>query len=1171
MTVRVNVDSRAALTVQHLDIRSMDGIYDPYCIDDLCPGINLVHGQNGIGKSRSATALQWLLWPGTSSRRTEIYGNLLHSNEDWRVHIDGPIVRYHRNGLPVPNAPGFADIPVTHRDRYLLTLHDLLRADNRDLALEIQREVAGGYDLAAARDVMAIKPGGKRQQPTKWKNAHHHAAAEASRLQQHHQGLLRKERALRQTREELRAAIDATRQLTLLEAARDHIMAKEELHSAVLARESFPDPIGSMDGSEYEHIRHLKSEMDACMQQRALLDQEIAQNLRALEVTGFADSLPPEPLLTELRNRLARLHSHEDACRQALREVARERAHLDALRGRISRGLGSVSELQLEALDTSGLNQLSRLTREIHEAGNALHVQEQLHEWLGGVETPPDPDPFRQGLDLLYQYAAMAEARPGGKEITLVQRILLVAAAVIVVEAILLAIVVSPFFLILMLVSVPIIWVALRQSRSPSAVRLLAVQQQYLLLGLAQPSNWTQETVQETRKELQELLAKALLDREKHSRWSNLEERCRRTDEALRNLADEREAMVARFGVVADATDPESLRHIAADIDRWRQANDAHAQAKACAEDAASRASGEFAGINQLLRRYGDLETVESAGAAAAIEHLGERVNLARQLGATLGHLRTRRNEQVLPSIRKHEGAIENVFQRLGIAHDDELSLREMCDRVKPCREAQRALEAADIILRRTRDRLDSVPEYAEMERDQVEQAWAEANAFAARREEIQGRISSIEAEIRHAKQGSVLEVAVAREEDALNDLRESQDRDYRNAAGWNVFDFIQGRNRDINEPAVFSTADEYFSLFTAGTYRLRLDGGVPEFSAEETSTRRLLQLDELSSGTRVQMLLAVRLAFIETMEQGPQFPIILDETLGNTDDLRATAIISAVTDIARRGRQVIYFTAQHDEISKWNTCLNGSGVVPPSKTFDLGHIRGRVDEAVLSSFTWDPTMFMPISIPDGVDYNSLRDLLGVPPVDFWAKHIGAVDLWYLIPDVLVLTKLRSRGIKQWGQYETLHEMRRLEGIWTPEVHDRALARALVIETVSQLWRHGRSKPVTKDCLRESDLITPAFRDRVAECAQKHSWNGRALISALRRSEVSRFKANITDELEEYLRAQGCISEQEPWPNAVIRAGVLSAADASISRGVICEHEIDALLTSLTSAAEWPQ
>jgi len=83
------------------------------------------------------------------------------------------------------------------------------------------------------------------------------------------------------------------------------------------------------------------------------------------------------------------------------------------------------------------------------------------------------------------------------------------------------------------------------------------------------------------------------------------------------------------------------------------------------------------------------------------------------------------------------------------------------------------------------------------------------------------------------------------------------------------------------------------------------------------------MSLDRLSAGTRVQLLLSVRLAFIEQQEQGYRLPIILDETLANSDDEKAEQIMHAVLEICRNDRQVFYCTAQMDELDKWKQTID--------------------------------------------------------------------------------------------------------------------------------------------------------------------------------------------------------------------------------------------------------
>src|SRR5699024_9380946 len=126
----------------------------------------------------------------------------------------------------------------------------------------------------------------------------------------------------------------------------------------------------------------------------------------------------------------------------------------------------------------------------------------------------------------------------------------------------------------------------------------------------------------------------------------------------------------------------------------------------------------------------------------------------------------------------------------------------------------------------------------------------------------------------------------------------------------------------------------------------------------------------------------------------------------------------------------------------------------------------------------------------------------------------------------------------------------------------RAQARARVIETVCREWRHGRPRPVTTACLRESELITPRVWEVVVACAASHAWDGQALIAALRDREVSGFYQSTTEKLEVWFRDNEYIVDDiEPRQDTMIRAAAISAGNMA---GGLEIHEIDALLRSMT-------
>jgi len=110
--------------------------------------------------------------------------------------------------------------------------------------------------------------------------------------------------------------------------------------------------------------------------------------------------------------------------------------------------------------------------------------------------------------------------------------------------------------------------------------------------------------------------------------------------------------------------------------------------------------------------------------------------------------------------------------------------------------------------------------------------------------------------------------------------------------------------------------ASGYFRTLTGGAYsglRISDEGvGTPELVAVE-SGRREKSLAELSAGTRDQIWLALRLAGIVAAARETPFPLLLDDSLVQFDDTRATAALKLLHEISTHV-QVIVFT-HHDRL----------------------------------------------------------------------------------------------------------------------------------------------------------------------------------------------------------------------------------------------------------------
>ena len=85
----------------------------------------------------------------------------------------------------------------------------------------------------------------------------------------------------------------------------------------------------------------------------------------------------------------------------------------------------------------------------------------------------------------------------------------------------------------------------------------------------------------------------------------------------------------------------------------------------------------------------------------------------------------------------------------------------------------------------------------------------------------------------------------------------------------------------------------------TARAFDLRLRGD-GTFVAHDVRQGAERALSELSSGTRMQLLLALRMAWIETREQGGEtLPLFLDEALTTSDEARFAVMAQSLERLA--------------------------------------------------------------------------------------------------------------------------------------------------------------------------------------------------------------------------------------------------------------------------------
>src|SRR5690606_4617035 len=269
------MSGKPALRFRRLELRRTPGIQTHFTLDGLCDGINITYGPNASGKTTTALALQMLLWPDFDGwERASLAGHLELQGSQWHIEVDSGEVVCRQDGSPGARLPIDAD---EYRDRYVLTLHDLLQAEDADFAGTILRESSGGYDVEAARQELGYRARPSRPSGNiRRRNQARKRRQEALRTQHE---LLREQMQLSELREQLDAARRASGEAEVLRKALVAHAHRRDLKQAQDTLELLPKGTARLRGDELERLDDIRARRDGYEDRRrqALADIEQAE------------------------------------------------------------------------------------------------------------------------------------------------------------------------------------------------------------------------------------------------------------------------------------------------------------------------------------------------------------------------------------------------------------------------------------------------------------------------------------------------------------------------------------------------------------------------------------------------------------------------------------------------------------------------------------------------------------------------------------------------------------------------------------------------------------------------------------------------------------------------------------------------------------------------------
>ncbi len=372
-----------------------------------------------------------------------------------------------------------------------------------------------------------------------------------------------------------------------------------------------------------------------------------------------------------------------------------------------------------------------------------------------------------------------------------------------------------------------------------------------------------------------------------------------------------------------------------------------------------------------------------------------------------------------------------------------------------------------------------------------------EQKMLEQKREDLGGLRATFEG----LKFGSDLSTAQKRQGAALLDLEAVRSEQVMARMIFSLAGELKEESEKLFQPQVLKHASAWLSEST--NHRYTLSANSEGFFATDTVMAKNYTLDELSSGTRIQLLFSIRMAFITMQEEtsGVRLPIFLDELLANSDDDRALAITEAIGNIAQE-RQVFYVTAQRDEVEKLKTIATSAVSVIPLEDLQRDF---RISQEPLKRYVFARKEV----IPAVADYQEYGKALGVAGPSVWGT-LEALHSWHLLTDSSQLYGFLQQGLTHVGQL-----------IRAKAGQNPALSLRLeLLKAAQQRAQQGRSKTV-----HLSDLEDPALRlnrgakfwVQIQEVVGTQGCPGEEILEAVQDKRIQRFNDASSDMLSTWL------------------------------------------------------
>lgn len=1127
------------LVVKSIDISKMPGFTwgKGFALDDIGANVTLIYGPNGVGKTSLGKAFQAAFWPTKKTVQNYNIKATLQV-EDKEVLIDLADYPNHLRGLEeivdTSSLPSFE-----LQDCYFLSLPDLLNSEERDLAKKIVQLSVGGFDLEKARGDLGWEKVSLRQGADQRGLAC--AKAALRRLEEKQEAVKNDEKRLGFLQDKIENGELAKKNLDDIESVISYKEIKDQFDKVSKKHSLFPQSLEKMIGDEDQRLKSIKEDLDS---KKDRLKDEMTKIEEAKKIIDKFSFFSSETLyVKELRNYLQRLRNMEDS----LRELTLSEFEL----------LGRKNNA-LSYIGNTNLSDLKRLNhQDIKEYFSLLEQQDNFYKRKGALEElagtfrcekPLESDPLKNiyiALNSLWRWLEFDASLKRDRWTFFVTLFVFLV----------LLILLGSFIYTKSSLSIPILFslfgviVILWRLVPKNKKYMKKEEEQFLSLDInVNMGEWHQRGIRKVCEDLMEKSSCYILELERNKRYNDFLLKIEKLSVEEKDLSDKKEELVERMGLNFPERDYSSIL-LARNILAWQEScsdlDGLRSKISVLKEDKSNLINS----INYILSKYHTHSVTDSEQLSAFVAELEEYLK-QYEIACQVLHTSSKISQDLKDDIINLDRKWISLFECLGLQRSDEKGLSLLLDQFEDFTEIKREYKRLEILTLDKEYDLQGKRNYINLPLDDLYKIKDECKILISELGDAYKLKGSIEERIDRAKNMTEIESTLSLKDQYESKIRESRSVEYARAVGFSLIDRLQSHYQDIDRPNVFKKASLLFKQFTKGRYDLKVDDKNEEFYAFDCVEQLYKTVYELSSGNRVQLLIAVRLAFIEYHEgsgkKGVKLPLVIDEALANSDEMRAEELIQAAINIAKSGRQVVYLTARYDEVLQWKYLLDKESGIEHS-IIEIDKKR-RVKSLKVSSLFEGARVRCDYPEPkEGESVLEYVRRIGIESIDPFSQ-LEEVHLAYIIDCPNLLYSFLNVGVTRYGQLQNYLDMGESWLVKDHFVKERILANASFLKTYLKSYSIGRPKRLDPDILNK--VVGNTFYKDIVGISESLGWDPFSLVDSLERrlETLPRFGKGQIEKLREKLTDEGYLDGQDPISSDQIWARALSVVDGSMLR-----------------------